>query len=70
MELAAKIMSDVFRGSRDSDHWQRVMGAYMHGVLPQSFPETRIEFESGGSMAMLIRSLPIMEISPIGVDRL
>ncbi len=43
------------------------MGAYMQGILPQSFPETKIEFKSGGSMVMLIRSLPIIEVSPIGV---
>ncbi len=49
---------------RDNDHWQRGMGAYMQGILTQSFPETWLEFESGGSMIMLIRSLPIVEVSP------
>ena len=62
-------ISDVGVPFRDNDHWQRVMGAYIQGFLPQSFPETRIEFESGGSMVMLIRSLPIMEVSSIGIDR-
>jgi hypothetical protein len=62
-------ISDVGVPFRDNDHWQRVMGAYIQGFLPQSFPETRIEFESGGSMVMLIRSLPIMEVSSIRIDR-
>jgi hypothetical protein len=62
-------ISDVGVPFRDNDHWQRVMGAYMQGVLPQSFPETRIEFESAGSMTMLIRSLPVMEVSTAGVER-
>jgi hypothetical protein len=25
---------------RDNDHWQRVMGGYMQGILTRSFPET------------------------------
>ena len=62
-------ISDAGVPFRDNDHWQRAMGAYIQGVLSQSFPETRIEFERGGSMVMLIRSLPIMEVSPVGVDR-
>jgi len=62
-------ISDVGVPFRDNDHWQRVMGAYMQGILPQSFPETRIEFESAGSMTMLVRSLPVMEVSPAEVDR-
>jgi len=63
-------ISDVGVPFRDNDHWQRVMGAYMQGVLAQSFPDTRIEFESAGFMTMLVRSLPVMEVSPVGVDRL
>jgi hypothetical protein len=63
-------ISDVGFPFRDNDHWQRVMGAYIEGILPQSFPETKIEFESGGSMVMLIRSLPIIEVSSIRIDRL
>lgn len=62
-------ISDVGVPFRENDHWQRVMGAYMQGVLSQSFPETRIEFESAGSMTMLIRSLPVMEVSTAGVER-
>lgn len=62
-------ISDVGVPFRDNDHWQRVMGAYMQGVLPQSFPETRIEFESAGSMTILIRSLPVIEVSTAGAER-
>jgi hypothetical protein len=62
-------IADVGPPFRDNDHWQRVMGAYMCGVLPQYFPETRIEFESAGSMTMLVRSLPVMEVSPAGKQR-
>jgi hypothetical protein len=60
---------DVGIPFRDNDHWQRVMGAYIHGVLLQSFPETRIKFNNGGSMIMLIRSLPVVELSPIRINR-
>jgi hypothetical protein len=60
---------DVGIPFRDNDHWQRVMGAYIHGVLPQSFLETRIEFKDAGSMIILVRSLPVMEVSPAEVDR-
>lgn len=62
-------IADVGPPFRDNNHWQRVMGAYIHGVLPQSFPETRIEFENGGSMIMLIRSLPVTGPSSIGTSR-
>ena len=51
-------IADVGQPFRDGEHWQRVMGGYMHGVLPQSFPEQRLKFGSG-SMIMMIRSLPI-----------
>jgi len=49
---------------RDNDHWQRVMGASMQGLLTQSFPETPLEFESSGSSIMLIHSLLIIGVSP------
>jgi len=49
---------------RDNDHWQRVMGGYMQGILTRSFPETPLEFARCGSMIILVRSLPIMEVSP------
>jgi hypothetical protein len=56
-------ISDVGVPFRDNDHWQRVMGACIQSILPQSFPGTRIEFESAGSMEMLVRSLSIVEVS-------
>jgi len=62
-------IADVGVPFHDNDHWQRVIGGYIQGFLPQSFPETRIEFETGGSMVMQIRSLPIMEVSSIGIGR-
>lgn len=47
----------------DHDHWQRLMGAYMHGVVPQHLPGTIIHEKSGGSMRMLIKSLPVIDHS-------
>jgi len=44
-------------------HWQRAMGAYLHGVLPLSLPGRTLTDPSGGSMLMLVRSLPIREVS-------
>ncbi len=38
----------------DDRHWQRIMGGYIEGVVSQSFPEIRHEFDSGGSLQMLI----------------
>ena len=48
----------------DRDHWQRIMGAYLHGVVPQHFPCTTIHVSGKGNFTMLIESLPITEISP------
>lgn len=48
---------------RDDAHWQRVMGGYLQGVVPQQFPEQVHTFASGGSLQMLVRSLPVIEIS-------
>jgi len=62
-------ISEVGVPFRDNDRWQRVMEFYMQGVLPQSFPETQLEFESGGSMIMSVRSLRVMEVSQAGVNR-
>lgn len=47
----------------DADHWQRVMGAYMRGVIPLGFPGRVVQLSSGGSVQMLIRSLPVVEVS-------
>jgi hypothetical protein len=48
---------------RDDSHWQRVMGAYINGVLPLSWPERTTVHRSGGSVTMQIRSLPVTTIS-------
>jgi hypothetical protein len=46
---------------RDNEHWQRAVREYMAGVLPPHFPNQRIEFPSGGSIQMLIRSIQITQ---------
>ena len=43
----------------DADHWQRVMGAYMKGVVPLAFPGRGMELPNGAPVQMLIRSLPV-----------
>ncbi len=43
---------------RDDRHWQRVMGGYLQGVVPHRFPERRFTMPGGGSLEMLIRSMP------------
>lgn len=48
----------------DDNHWQRVMGAYMAGVLPLHFPNKLIEVEGRATMQMFIKSLPVIENSP------
>jgi hypothetical protein len=48
----------------DRDHWLRLMGAYLHGVVPQHFPCTTVRVSGKGSMRMLIESLPAVEQSP------
>lgn len=48
---------------KDADHWQRVMGAYMHGVVPIGFPGTPIAGRNGGTFTLLVKSLPIREVS-------
>lgn len=62
-------ISDVGVPLHDNDHWQRVMGAYMQGVLPQSFPGTQIKFEGSGSMIMLVLSLPVADVSEVEAGR-
>jgi hypothetical protein len=42
----------------DNDHWQRIMGKYMSGVLPLHFPGKKIDFDSGGSIRMSIEPDP------------
>ena len=48
---------------RDDAHWQRVMGGYMQGVVPQQFPERVHNLASGGSLQMLVRCLRVPERS-------
>lgn len=48
---------------RDDAHWQRVVGGYMQGVLPQQFPERVHALASGGTHQMLVRSLPVLAVS-------
>lgn len=48
---------------RDDAHWQRVIGGYMQGVVSQQFPERVHTLASGGSVQMLVRSLPVAEVS-------
>lgn len=52
--------SDYFR---DDAHWQRAMGGYLQGVVVQRFAERVWTLDGGGSMQMLIRSLPVIEVS-------
>ena len=49
---------------RDDAHWQRIMGGYMQGVVSQQFPERTLDLPCGASLQMLIRSVPVAEISP------
>jgi hypothetical protein len=46
----------------NSEHWQRVMGGYLQGVVSQQFPE-RVHKVNGGSLQLLIRSMPVAEVS-------
>jgi len=43
----------------DREHWHRVMGAYMNGVLPLNLPGRTIKFDGGGSFVMLVKALPL-----------
>lgn len=48
---------------RSPDHWQRVMGGYLEGVVSQQFPEQAFSLEGGGTLKLLIRSLKVAEVS-------
>lgn len=50
---------------RDADHWQRVTGGYMQGVVPLSLPGTWTECGKS-AFTLVIRSRPVLEISPPG----
>ena len=48
----------------DGDHWQRVIGGYLQGVVPQTFPEHRFPVARNmGSVQMLVGSLPVIGVS-------
>ncbi|HVA49051.1 MAG TPA: hypothetical protein VNH11_22000 [Pirellulales bacterium] len=44
---------------RDRSDWEEVMRRYTSGVLPGDFPGKVVQFENGGSMQMLVRSLEV-----------
>lgn len=48
---------------RDDAQWQRVMGGYLQGVVPPQFPERLHPLTGGGSLQMLVRSVPVAEVS-------
>lgn len=48
---------------KDRDHWQRLMGAYLQGVIPNHFPGIHLHEASGASMRMLVEALPVLEFS-------
>jgi hypothetical protein len=43
----------------DEHHWQRVVGGYLQGVVPQTFPEQDHHMDNGGFVRLLIQSQPI-----------
>lgn len=47
----------------DSDHWQRAMGAYMGEVVPPSLPGRTVKLAGEGSFLILVKSLPVSEVS-------
>ncbi|MCB1206327.1 MAG: hypothetical protein KDN18_18850 [Verrucomicrobiae bacterium] len=48
---------------KDADHWQRIMGAYLHGVVPKALPGRPVAGQNGGTFTLLVKSLPIREVS-------
>ncbi|MBI4331301.1 MAG: hypothetical protein HY673_08480 [Chloroflexi bacterium] len=50
-------MSDVGDPFRDDEHWRRVMGEHMSGVVPEGFPERWIDC-GAAPMCMVVRSRP------------
>jgi hypothetical protein len=48
---------------RNDRHWQRVMGGYMQGIVPHSFPEWRRDMRNGASIYVLVRSLDTLQES-------
>jgi hypothetical protein len=52
--------SDYFR---DDAHWQEAMRGYTAGVVPPGWIGTTTAHEDGGSVTMVVRSLPIQQVS-------
>lgn len=52
------------RGPLDRSHRQRLMGAFMHGVVPHHFPAMIILCSRKATMCMVIETFPFMEVSP------
>lgn len=46
----------------DEQQWQRVVGGYLQGVVPQTFPEKDHPL-GGGSLRLLVQSRPVIEVS-------
>lgn len=44
---------------KDADHWQRTMGAYMHGIVPKDLPGRCVEGRNGGAFTLLVESVTI-----------
>jgi len=49
---------------RSHNHWQRTMGAYLQGVVPQSLPEQRAHF-CRADLIFLIRSMEVAQPSSL-----
>lgn len=48
----------------DECQWQRVVGGYLQGVVPQTFPE-KDHLLGSGSLRLLIQSRPVIEVSQL-----
>lgn len=48
-------------GLVNAAHWQRVMGAYRHDVVPLGFPEQIVEVRGDGPARMVNGSLPVTQ---------
>jgi len=43
---------------RSADHWQRLVGGYIQGVVPQGFPDRHVPV-GPGSLVLIVRSLDL-----------
>jgi hypothetical protein len=48
---------------RNHDHFQRIMGAYMNGVIPLSLPGKRIAGTGDASLQIVVESIPVLAVS-------